>query len=234
MKITEVIGYLKNYEEDISNGKFNPVQYLGYPKPGFTYVRDKDTGEVFLVDIDGYYKSDNDMSYGRKPDAATKLTGDYEFYSRNRVYSVGYLVPKNLDTSLSKAFDIKDRIINENTHSDIDKVRLINYMEECYEDTPFGLRHCENKYKWFAEFRFISAERLYEINRRSKIIGQTDTIPYDANIPDNAIYIIITTLNYNPTRSESIDNTWATIEKMFCSEFDVIRFAECDCSFYSN
>ena len=141
MKITKVIGYLKNYEEDISNGIFNPVQYLGYPKPGFTYVRDKDTGEVFLVDIDGCYKSDNDMSYGRKSDAVTKLTGDYEFYSRNRAYSVGYLVPKNLDTSLSKAFDIKDRIINEHTHSDIDKVRLIDYTNECYEDTTFGLSH---------------------------------------------------------------------------------------------
>ena len=237
MKISEVIGYLNSYETDTANGIFNPVKYLGLAKiSGFTTVRDKATKETFLIDHRGQYRSKNSLQCGRNPDAVKHLTGDYEFYTSSRVYLVGYLVPKNHNVSLNDAQKVKDQIIDNCLSNGIvgaDNIKFIEF-EKHYEDTNFGLRNTEDTYKLFAEFTMISTERLHEINRCSTLIGQSETIPYDTNAPENVIYIIVTNMDFMSRKQEMVEDTWSIICKMFSSDFDICRFAECDVGHYSN
>lgn len=238
MKISKVIGWLSSYEDDVTNGIFNPVEYLGLAKiSGFTTVREKTEKEPLLIDRRGCYKYDNDLSYGRKPNAVGHLTGDYEFYSTYRVRLVGYLTPKNRSIPIGNEQNIKGHII-DNCLSDgitgADNIKLIKFERNYKKDDIFRFMDTEDTSKWFAEFAMITADRLHEINRCSGLIGQSEVLPYDPDAPKNAIYVIVATSDCMSRKVEMVEDTWEMICKMFTSDFNIHRFAECDVGFYSN
>lgn len=240
MTAAEVIGYLNSYKDDVKNGTFNPVQYLGLDGiSGFTYIRDKETGEVFLIDRHGEWKEYHDLNYGRNPNAVDNLTGDYEFWTGYRAYVVGCFIPKNPDiSSINDALELKDTIIANNIGSSTDmgigNIELRKFDKNMGRaDDAFSF-YINRIKRYTADFILISAERLHEINRCRNIIGQNDTIPYNVDAPDNAIYCIILSMNYTENRRERIEESWSFIRKILSDDFEVNRFAECDCQFYSN